>query len=50
MVQENPPIPNPDLKEKAVEDFLRAIEENLLIDDHGQAIIGERKRKPKWPE
>ena len=43
-------IQNPKAKEKSFVEFLLALEQNFLMDDHGNAVIGERKRKPKWPE
>ncbi len=50
MTQENANIQMPNLKGKTLEQFLHELEENQMIDDHGQVVIGERKRKPKLPE
>jgi|GEM_PF-5638827 hypothetical protein len=50
MVQEKQEMNQPDLKEKSFVEFLLALEENRLMDDHGNAIIGERKKKPKWQD
>lgn len=50
MSEENLNIQTPHLKGKSIDEFLNELEENLMIDDHGQAIIGDRKRKPKLPE
>ncbi|MBS0626422.1 MAG: hypothetical protein JSS32_10260 [Verrucomicrobia bacterium] len=38
---------SPKLKGKSVEQFLQELEENLMIDDHGIAIIGDRSKQPK---
>jgi len=38
----------PRLKGKTMEQFLGELEENFMIDDHGDALIGERKRKPDF--
>ena len=50
MPNENQNIETPNLKGKTVEQFLREIEDNLMIDDHGQVVIGERKKRPKLPD
>jgi hypothetical protein len=46
MAQEKQNIQIPDLKGKTIEEFLREIEANCMIDDHGDIVIGERKKKP----
>ncbi len=48
MAQEKQNIQIPDLKGKTIEEFLREIEANIMIDDHGDAVIGERKKKPEF--
>lgn len=35
----------PHLKGKTIEQFLTELEKDILLDDHGGAIIGERKKK-----
>ena len=43
-------IQDPKVMEKSIVEFLQELEQSLLMDDHGSAVIGDRKRKPKWPE
>ncbi len=45
MAQEKQNIQIPNLKGKNIEEFLKEIEANCMIDDHGDALIGERKKK-----
>ncbi len=45
MAQEKQNIQIPDLKGKNIEEFLKEIEANCMIDDHGDALIGDRKKK-----
>lgn len=50
MTQEKQNIQIPDLKGKTIEEFLKEIEANCMIDDHGDAVIGERKKKLRFIE
>ena len=35
----------PHLKGKTIEQFLTELEKDVMLDDHGGAIIGERKKR-----
>ena len=48
MTNEKQEIAIPHLKGKTIEQFLTEIEANCMIDDHGKALIGERKKKPTF--
>lgn len=41
---------SPKLNGKSIEQFLQELEENLMIDDHGIAVIGDRSKQPKDEE